>query len=99
MTPDLFGIALSAKLQSRNPAVQGHLRGSNHPLPRQANRHQVSPQKRLKMLISTFTNAEQILEIQIPTRIPEKVVVALFSGILVISGIVVVVPKAFGSEK
>ena len=28
--------------------------------------------------------------IQIPTRIPEKVVVALFSGILVISGIVVV---------
>ena len=29
-------------------------------------------------------------QIQIPTRIPEKVVVALFSGILVISGIVVV---------
>ena len=28
--------------------------------------------------------------VQIPTRIPEKVVVALFSGILVISGIVVV---------
>ena len=28
--------------------------------------------------------------IQIPTRIPEKIIVALFSGILVISGIVVV---------
>ena len=30
------------------------------------------------------------LEIQIPTRIPEKIVVALFSGILVNSGILVV---------
>ena len=29
-------------------------------------------------------------KIQIPTRIPEKIVVALFSGILVISGILVV---------
>ena len=29
-------------------------------------------------------------QVQIPTRIPEKVVVAIFSGILVISGIVVV---------
>ena len=28
--------------------------------------------------------------VQIPTRIPEKIVVALFSGILVISGILVV---------
>ena len=35
--------------------------------------------------------AGQILYIQIPTRIPEKIVVALFSGILVNSGIPVVV--------
>ena len=31
--------------------------------------------------------AGQILYIQIPTRIPEKIVVALFSGFLVNSGI------------
>ena len=34
--------------------------------------------------------ALQFTKVQIPTRIPEKFVAALFSGILVISGIVVV---------
>ena len=37
-----------------------------------------------------YSALDRKYEIQIPTRIPEKVVVALFSGILVISGIVVV---------
>ena len=34
-------------------------------------------------------------EVQIPTRIPEKIVVALFSGILVNSGILVGICTSF----
>ena len=38
----------------------------------------------------TLTSKKAFNEVQIPTRIPEKIVAALFSGILVNSGILVV---------
>ena len=43
------------------------------------------------MLQCLHTCSIQSIQVQIPTRIPEKIVVALFSGILVNSGILVVV--------
>ena len=44
--------------------------------------------KRLEIII--YNHDSRLGKVQIPTRIPEKFVVALFSGVLVNSGIVVV---------
>ena len=47
-------------------------------------------------LVTNLLTLAREAEVQIPTRIPEKIVVALFSGILVNSGILVVAGRLPG---
>ena len=60
--------------------------------------------KMRKKMCDYFKNTEHFawkwdITVQIPTRIPEKIVVALFSGILVNSGILVVAGRLQNNGK